>query len=940
MKKFLLLFNLLILNISLFGQLNMSYVSDVSYDDPLNDIWGYVAPNGDEYAIVGLQTGVSVVSLIDPANPVEVAFLAGLSSTWRDIKTWDQYAYVTNESGNGVMVIDLTDPNNATSYDYTDLGNGDVLTNIHNIYIDEFGYVYLAGASLNNGGAVILDVFTDPANPAFVAYGNPIYAHDYYARGNILYASEIYEGTLTLYDVSDKNNIIQLGSETTPFEFTHNAWPNDDATVVFTTDEQANAPVAAYDVSDPSDIQLLDEFIPIETLGEGVIPHNVHVWNDWLIVSYYTDGCILVDGSNPSNLIEVGNFDTFIPASTGFSGAWGAYPFLPSGLVLISDIGNGLFVLEPNYVRACWLEGTVTDAVTNAPIDGVEVSINATQANGASTDANGNYETGLATAGTYEVTFTAAGYDPLTVEATIVNGQIVILDVQLNPPNVAVVTGQVTDAVTGQPIPNAIVVLEGSAGNFEGVADFTGNFSISATNDTYSVATGAWGYLHKGQSEVVENGTASFNVELTRGYQDDFFADFGWTVSGSAITGIWERGDPNGTTSGGELANPEDDVATDLGSAAYVTGNDGGGVGADDVDDGTMILTSPTFGLNGYVAPELQYNLWFYNGGGQGTPDDEMVVKIDNGVTTVVLETLTEGTNGWAPTASFILNDYIALTNNMRVIFETSDLPGNSHLVEAGVDAFKIIDTGSAAFAASVTSGCTPMIVNFTPLVPNATSWSWTFENGTPATSTDENPSVTFTEEGSYGITLEATTPSGVEEFSLADYIIVNTTPEPDFNINIDNFEATFENTTSNATSFFWNFGDNNTSTETSPVHTYDMNGDYIVSLTATNQCGSFTSSGIVPIDVVGINEIDASISMKAFPNPFSNEMVLSYQLEDAENAVLKIYNVLGQEVEQIPVTQLAGAIQLGADYEAGIYLVRIETEDQVSEVIKVIKNK
>ncbi len=926
---------------SLFGQLNMTYVGNLTYDIRVSDIWGYAAPNGDEYALVGLNTGVSVVSLSDPANPTEVSFLPGANSNWRDIKTWDQYAYVTNETGNGLMVIDLTDPNNATSTDYEDLGNGDILTNLHNLYIDEFGYIYLAGGSndVNSGGAIILDVFTDPANPAFVAYGNNVYSHDFYARGNILYASEIYEGTLTLYDVSDKNNIIQLGSEMTPFEFTHNAWPNDAGDVVFTTDEQANAPVAAYDVSDPSDIQLLDEFIPIETLGEGVIPHNVHVWNDWLIISYYTDGCILVDGSNPSNLIEVGNFDTFIPASSGFDGAWGAYPFLPSGLVLVSDIGNGLYVLEPNYVRACWLEGTVTDAVTMAPIDGVEVSITATQANGAATNVNGNYETGLATAGTYDVTFTAAGYSSLTVPATIVNGEVTILDVQLNPPNVAVVSGQVTDAVTGQAIPNAIILLEGTSGIFEGVADFGGNFSISAANDTYSVATGAWGYLHKGQTETVANGVGAFNVELTRGYQDDFFADFGWTVSGSAITGIWERGDPNGTTSGGELANPEDDVMGDLGSAAYVTGNDGGGVGADDVDDGTMILTSPTFGLNGYVAPELQYNLWFYNGGGQGEPDDELVVKIDNGVTTVVLETLTEGTNGWSSTASFILNDYIALTNNMRVIFETSDVPGNSHLVEAGVDAFKIIDTGSAAFAASVTSGCTPLIVNFTPLVPDATSWSWTFEDGTPATSTDENPSITFPNEGTFGITLSATTPSGVQEFNLEDYIVVNTTPEPDFNISIDNFTATFENTTSNATSFFWNFGDGATSTEESPTHTYAVNDDYIVSLTASNQCGSFTSSGVVPINAVGINDIDENISMKAFPNPFADAMTIGYQIENADDVVIRIFNVLGQVIEQVVISDSNGSLQLGSEYEAGIYLIRMESETKVSEVIKVIKN-
>ena len=118
-------------------------------------------------------------------------------------------------------------------------------------------------------------------------------------------------------------------------------------------------------------IQELDQFKPLITENQGVIPHNVHVWNDWLIISYYTDGCIIVDGSRPDNLIEVGNFDTYIPTTTGFSGAWGAYPFLPSQTVLVSDRGNGCYILEPTYVRACWLEGKVTDADTGDPINGV-----------------------------------------------------------------------------------------------------------------------------------------------------------------------------------------------------------------------------------------------------------------------------------------------------------------------------------------------------------------------------------------------------------------------------------------------------------------------------------------------------------------------------------------------------------------------------------------
>ncbi|MFT5802765.1 MAG: choice-of-anchor B domain-containing protein, partial [Nonlabens sp.] len=335
MKKFNTLILLLCCSFFTQAQLNLSFVSQLEYNNDLNDVWGYAAPDDTEYALVGLRNGTSVVSLADPENPVEVGFVPGDPSTWRDIKTWGTTAYVTCDSGNdGLVVIDLSDlPNSISSYAVTTLPGG-TLNRCHNIYIDEFGYAYLAGCNLNNGGMIILDCFTNPGTPEFVTNAPNTYAHDVYTRDNKMYASEINAGVFTIYDVTDKENIVDLGNQETPFSFTHNAWLSDDGNYLFTTDELANAPVAAYDVSDPSDIQFLDSYAPFTTLGDGVIPHNVHVWQNWVIVSYYTDGCIILDATYPDNLVEVGNFDTYIPASTGFQGVWGAYPFLPSGLVL------------------------------------------------------------------------------------------------------------------------------------------------------------------------------------------------------------------------------------------------------------------------------------------------------------------------------------------------------------------------------------------------------------------------------------------------------------------------------------------------------------------------------------------------------------------------------------------------------------------------------
>lgn len=435
MKKTALILLLACLAMLADAQLNMTLLDQIDYASNTNDIWGWVDPDdGTEYALVGLVSGVSIVDVSDPQNVVEVQFIPGPNSTWRDLKTWGNYAYVTNENSGGVLVINLSGaPNNITWTNWQpNIPGLGTLNKCHNLYIDEFGYCYLAGCNLNSGGVLIADVFTTPGSPVYVGKAPAFYAHDAYARNHVLYASELYKGAITLYDVVDKQNISEIASQPTPYSFTHNAWLNDAGTVVFTTDEKANAPIAAYDISDPSNIVALDQFRPLATLGTNVIPHNVHVWNDWLIISYYTDGGIIADASRPENIIEVGNWDTFT-GNSGFSGVWGAYPFLPSGTVLLTDIGNGLFVCGANYVRACWLEGKVTNAITGAPVAGTSVSIASSQVNAASSDLVGNYKTGQAIPGTFNVTFSATGYFPKTVPATLENGVLTILDVALEP---------------------------------------------------------------------------------------------------------------------------------------------------------------------------------------------------------------------------------------------------------------------------------------------------------------------------------------------------------------------------------------------------------------------------------------------------------------------------------------------------------------------------
>src|SRR6185295_5513175 len=186
---------------------------------------------------------------------------------------------------------------------------------------------------------------------------------------------------------------------------------------VFTTDEVDNSYLTSYDVSDFGNISELDR--AQSNPGSNVIIHNVHLYNDqFAVVAYYKDGVVLFDVSHPDNVIECGSYDTDPGESGGdYGGTWGVYPYLPSGNIIASDLsdagatGGKLTVLTPSYVAASWLEGTVTDSVTNAPLNNVLVEVETTQ-NTDLSDLSGVYKTGNGIAGNYTVRYTKLGYLP------------------------------------------------------------------------------------------------------------------------------------------------------------------------------------------------------------------------------------------------------------------------------------------------------------------------------------------------------------------------------------------------------------------------------------------------------------------------------------------------------------------------------------------------
>ncbi len=353
-----------------------------------NDIWGFVDLNNQkEYAIMGLRNATVVVDVSDPQSPVEVGSIAGTTSTWRDIKVYQYfdnasssykaYAYVTTEANQGMQILDLTDlPNQVTL-----AATISEFSTAHNVYISNINYadgtalpgltpyIYIEGSN-KGGGAFRVFNLTDPINPSLES-APPTgsgYVHD--ATSLVITDSrssacadghnpcEIFidfnENTVDIWDMTDLSSPSMLSS--TGYSgsgYTHSGWWSEDKMTIFIQDELdernlgINTTLRALDISDLANPQIVGTY----TGQTAAIDHNGFTLGNYYYMSNYRRGLSVIDVSDPTNMKDVALFDTFVvPAdnSANFNGAWGTYPYLPSGNILISDIEYGLFVVKLN----------------------------------------------------------------------------------------------------------------------------------------------------------------------------------------------------------------------------------------------------------------------------------------------------------------------------------------------------------------------------------------------------------------------------------------------------------------------------------------------------------------------------------------------------------------------------------------------------------------
>ncbi|MEC4727159.1 choice-of-anchor B family protein [Shewanella sp. D64] len=388
-----------------------------------NDIWGHVDLNtGTEYALIGLRNGTAVVSLADPENPLEVGVISGSGTSWRDIKVyqwfdsdnlrWKAHAYVVSEGSDKVQIIDLSQLPNSVVMAATD----NAVLSAHNIYISHVDYS--TNTALDGLSPALHIVGQDNQGGAFKTYGladpkklNTLFAHSGATRDNYTHDAasmvvgdsraqsscqtslctvlmDFNENSMSLWNISNQSQSTLLADVTYDnAHYVHSGWWSEDKRYVFVHDELdeqragLNTTLRVFNL----DNLKAPSLVKVWTGPTKAIDHNGYVRGNRYYMSNYQRGVTILDISDPTDPQDVGYFDTFPSSdSNAFNGVWGVYPYLPSGLILASDITSGLYVLRDNTLNEAFGSSSFsTKESTLTPGESVTVTVNRPAGTGA-----------------------------------------------------------------------------------------------------------------------------------------------------------------------------------------------------------------------------------------------------------------------------------------------------------------------------------------------------------------------------------------------------------------------------------------------------------------------------------------------------------------------------------------------------------------------------
>lgn len=330
------------------------------YDNTYNEVWG-LAVGDREYAIIGSTAGTHFIDVTEPTAPVQVQFVPGTFQgdgvVHRDYHDYRGFLYaVCDEGASTLQIMDITGLPDTVRVVYN---SNEFFARAHNIFIDSSQakmYIHLArGGRQPNAPMQLIDIAV-PDTPRYIRGYNRFgllaisQVHDGYIENNLAYLNCGPSG-FALVDFTDPinpNTLSILTPTDYPFAgYNHSGWPSCDGRFYYMADENHGYDMKIVDLEDPTNPVIAGTF-NAGSPDPTSIPHNQLVACNHLYVAYYYDGLQVFDVTRPDTPKVVAYFPTSVePAGTSYKGAWGVYPYLPSGNILVSDMQEGLFVIEP-----------------------------------------------------------------------------------------------------------------------------------------------------------------------------------------------------------------------------------------------------------------------------------------------------------------------------------------------------------------------------------------------------------------------------------------------------------------------------------------------------------------------------------------------------------------------------------------------------------------
>ena len=355
----------------LYNWQDTNLVGSWAYNNTYNECWG-LEVNGSEIAIIGSTDGTHFFDVTDPTNATQIAYVAGVYQgggvIHRDYHDFQGYLYVVCDEGSSstLQIIDIsTLPDSVTTvYDSNAL-----FTKSHNIYIDTATAKLYACAS--NTAMDVYDLHTPTAPELIYSYNGVGHVHDAFVRNDSAYLNCGNDG----FRIFDFSTVNQMGDQPTLLGtltsypdagYNHSGWLSDDGTVYVMQDENHGYDVKLLDVSDFNNISVLSTFS--SGVDSQSMAHNGIIKGDNLYIPYYHDGLRVFDISDPTNPIQTWEYDTYAPLShASYKGAWGVYPYLPSGNIIVSDMQTGLYIIDITSGTTSIIETSISNNIYPNP---------------------------------------------------------------------------------------------------------------------------------------------------------------------------------------------------------------------------------------------------------------------------------------------------------------------------------------------------------------------------------------------------------------------------------------------------------------------------------------------------------------------------------------------------------------------------------------------